>query len=441
VTSHSDEIVVIGQGFVGLTLSVFIATKGLKVHGIEANSEILDKLRSGKAHFFERDLNQSLSNVLTNGFLTLHKNLPKRNPRVSRIYIITVGTPLIDGSLSTAAYENAISEIYSQVRSGDCVVTRSTVGIGITRRFVQAPLIEMGLEVDVVVAPERTIEGVALNELAELTQIIGGDEASTRRIQRFFQGIGVDTVILDDLEGAEFAKLMSNSFRDLLFGVSNEYAMLADHLGLNFTEILEKSKKDYGRLSALAQPGPVAGPCLSKDPKIFYQSAKALGFDMKITESSREQNEHLAKHLVQNIFRGSSYRKIGVIGLAFKGIPETDDTRDSFANLILREIATTHPGCNVKLWDPLGSKLYEEYLHGAEYAKISDIIENSDLIVIQNSNPYFSSDEFIWELNQRVKPEKLIVYQLWNSLPIGSSHAFEVRSLSNFNHEARRVNQ
>ena len=48
MTINKDEIVVIGLGFVGLTLSVFLAMNGKKVIGVESSRETLEKLKVGK---------------------------------------------------------------------------------------------------------------------------------------------------------------------------------------------------------------------------------------------------------------------------------------------------------------------------------------------------------------------------------------------------------
>ena len=306
-----------------------------------------------------------------------------------------------------------------------------------TRRFILDRIVALGLNVDVVVAPERTVEGVALSELGSLPQIIGGEQVASLRVKKLFEETGVETSILGSLEAAEFAKLMSNSFRDLLFSASNEYAMFADHLNLDFNEILEKSKYGYPRLAALANPGPVAGPCLTKDPKIFSHSAQNIGFKMNLTEASRIQNEHLASHILANILGKTRNKKVGILGLAFKGNPETDDTRDSFVNLLLKEFSIHSGTCDVYLWDPIDSRIDERYLFGADYAELEDIIDKCDLILIQNSNKYFASLDFFEKLNQRKSSSKLTVYQLWDIVLRSESHKFDLKT---FGSPTPRVN-
>ena len=435
----SDEVVVLGLGFVGLTLSVFLAKNRKRVLGIETNSAVRDKLKSQKAHFYERDLDSSLRDVLKNESFSIFEKIPPRAKEQNRIYIITVGTPFLEGEISSSALEKALSEIFSDLENGDCIVTRSTVGIGMATKFIVNPLIKMGKDVDVVVAPERTVEGVALQELGSLPQLVGGSPRATMRMREFFSEVGVITVDLGSLEAAEFAKLMSNSFRDLIFGVSNEYAMFANHLGLDFNTILEQSKAGYQRLSSLMKPGPVAGPCLSKDPKIFSRSGELAGYKMKITAAARDQNEHLASHVIDNVLNYSKVSKIGILGLAFKGEPETNDTRDSFVNLLLDQLDLKDYSGEILLWDPLGSELHSQFMVNATYSELDTIIDECDVVVLQNSNPYFSTKDFVNRLEKR-KPSrrKVLVYQLWNCLPDEVNDSYEVFSLSNFRHLQNR---
>jgi UDP-N-acetyl-D-mannosaminuronic acid dehydrogenase len=439
VKKNSDEVVVLGLGFVGLTLSVFLAKNEKKVLGIETNSAVRDKLKSQRAHFYERDLDSSLRDVLKNESFSIFEKIPPRAKEQNRIYIITVGTPFLEGEISSSALEKALSEIFSDLENGDCIVTRSTVGIGMATKFIVNPLTKMGKDVDVVVAPERTVEGVALQELGSLPQLVGGSPRATMRMREFFSEVGITTVELESLEAAEFAKLMSNSFRDLIFGVSNEYAMFANHLGLDFNTILEQSKAGYQRLSSLMKPGPVAGPCLSKDPKIFSRSGELAGYKMKITAAARDQNEHLASHVIDNVLNYSKVNKIGILGLAFKGEPETNDTRDSFVNLLLEQLDLKDYSGEILLWDPLGSELHPQFMINAKYSELDIIIDECDLVVLQNSNPYFSTKDFVNLLEKR-KPsrQKLLVYQLWNCLPEEVNDSYEVFSLSNFTYLQNR---
>ena len=47
---------IIGLGYVGLTLGICAASKGINVYGVEVNQHIKDCLKENKAHFLSQDL-------------------------------------------------------------------------------------------------------------------------------------------------------------------------------------------------------------------------------------------------------------------------------------------------------------------------------------------------------------------------------------------------
>jgi hypothetical protein len=89
----------------------------------------------------------------------------------------------------------------------------------------------------------------------------------------------------------------------------------------------------------------------------------------------------------------------------------------------------------ILLWDPIGSQLHEKFIGSAMYADLDLIIEECDLVLIQNSNEYFSSEAFVDRLKMRKSDKhKLMIYQLWNCLPEEMNDSYHVVSLSNFRH-------
>jgi UDP-N-acetyl-D-mannosaminuronate dehydrogenase len=92
VSNIQREVVVLGMGFVGLTLSAALAKKGVNVVGVDTDAATIKSLQSGKPHFFEKNLEEFISLSLDAGNLTFTDTLEKSiSPRA---YIIAVGTPL-----------------------------------------------------------------------------------------------------------------------------------------------------------------------------------------------------------------------------------------------------------------------------------------------------------------------------------------------------------
>ena len=114
---------------------------------------------------------------------------------------------------------------------GDLVIFRSTVPIGFTRSKCVEWLskhtnLVAGDDYSIAFCPERTAEGRALIELRELTQIIGGlTKRCSARAAYFWKELSPDIKETQSLEAAELIKLANNSFRDFIFGFSNNLAL------------------------------------------------------------------------------------------------------------------------------------------------------------------------------------------------------------------------
>ena len=51
-----NKVCVIGLGYVGLTLSLHLAKKGISVFGFDSNPSIIDNLSNCKTHIFEKNI-------------------------------------------------------------------------------------------------------------------------------------------------------------------------------------------------------------------------------------------------------------------------------------------------------------------------------------------------------------------------------------------------
>src|SRR3546814_16437831 len=95
-TQRPASVVIIGLGYVGLTLAVALARKGVRVYGVERRREVVDMVNEGRPHFSEIGLEAALTNVIESGRLTACHSTEGIPP--AQYYIITVGTPLRPGT-------------------------------------------------------------------------------------------------------------------------------------------------------------------------------------------------------------------------------------------------------------------------------------------------------------------------------------------------------
>ncbi|MEM6663632.1 MAG: nucleotide sugar dehydrogenase, partial [Pseudomonadota bacterium] len=119
------------------------------------------------------------------------------------------------------------------------------------------------------------------------------------------------------------------------FGFANEVARICDAYGVNAMEVIPGGKLGYPRTN-VALPGLVGGPCLEKDPHILAQSLQETGLELDITTAARRVNERQPAETVKFILREHARRSdaapnIAVLGMAFKGVPATDDLRGAMS--------------------------------------------------------------------------------------------------------------
>jgi len=412
-------ICVLGLGYVGLTLAVAMADRGFRVHGIEVRQEVLDKLHRGEAHFWEPRLNEKLQRVIASGHLSASREADASFG--ASVYIITVGTPLGgDGRVSVRSVEAAARQVGEVLRDDDLVILRSTVKIGTARRIVTPILEQSGKRFEIAVCPERTLEGRALIELTELPQIIGADTADIRaRCAAIFGTMTPTTVLLSSLEAAELTKLVDNTYRDVMFGFANEIAKFCSQAGLDAAEVIRAGRLGYPRTN-VALPGPVGGPCLEKDPHIFAESAESVGVDLAITRAARATNEQqphesiaMLKAQAEKLPGFPEAPTISLLGLAFKGMPATDDLRGSMALPILKAIQQAFPTGRIRLFDPVVPPGMVRATFGLDpMESLADAFDGAHVAVIANNHMAFQSMEAAALARRMARPG--IVYDYWN---------------------------
>lgn len=411
------DVAVIGLGYVGLTLAVALADTGFRVLGVEKRADVVDMTNQGKPHFSETGLAEMLGHAVETGHLVATQELGDAH---AQVYVITVGTPLnSDGTARVDYIEAAAREVAENMPDGALVVLRSTVKIGTAREVVAPILAVSGKRFEIAMCPERTLEGRAMRELRVLPQIVGADTPETReRAAHFFYKLTPTAVQVSSLETAEIIKLVDNTFRDVQFGFANEVARICDAFGVNAMEVIPGGKLGYERTN-VALPGLVGGPCLEKDPHILAQSLRSVGVELDITTAARRVNERQPVETVDWVLREHARRadtppRIGLLGMAFKGAPATDDLRGAMSLAVLAAIREKAPEAEVTLFDPVcsGTQLSEAAPRCAVAEHIEEAIGGVDIAIIANNHPELAT----WRPRQmlRVMAESGFIYDYWN---------------------------
>lgn len=411
------DVAVVGLGYVGLTLATALADTGFRVLGVERRADVVDMTNRGIPHFSENGLPEMLSHAVATGQLTATEGF---GTDAAEIYVITVGTPLApDGKARVDFIEAATREVAANMPDGALVILRSTVKIGTARNIVAPILAASGKSFQIAMCPERTLEGKAMLELRRLPQIVGADTPESReRAAHFFYKLTPTAVQVSSLETAEIIKLVDNTFRDVQFGFANEVARICDAFGVNAMEVIPGGKLGYPRTN-VALPGLVGGPCLEKDPHILAQSLRDVGVELDITTAARRVNERQPVETVDFILeehakRSESVPRVALLGMAFKGVPATDDLRGAMSLAVLDALKTQAPKAEIVLFDPVCSAAQlQDVAPGCKIAEfIEEAIGGSDIAIIANNHPGLAE----WRPRPmlRVMAEHGFIYDYWN---------------------------
>jgi UDP-N-acetyl-D-mannosaminuronic acid dehydrogenase len=319
-------VIVGGGGHVGLPLALVLADSGFQAVSLDISRELVDSINSGKMPFAEEGAQAILTKTLGNK--TFYATTDHKEISSAEIVIVVIGTP-VDEHLNPDpnSVVHAMSACIPYMNSGQLVILRSTVFPGVTER-VKNLLAQSDLEPDVTFCPERILEGHALKELHELPQIIGAnDERAASRASAIFETLGVKTIRVTP-EEAELAKLFTNVWRYIKFAAANQFWLMSNEAGLDFSKIREAVTYDYPRASDLPNAGFSAGPCLFKDT---MQLAAFSNNTFGLGHSAMMVNEGLPLYVVKKIEEKYDLKdlKVGILGAAFKG--ESDDIRSSLS--------------------------------------------------------------------------------------------------------------
>ena len=415
ISQKTDRNVVIGLGYVGLTLAVSLAETGRKVYGIDSDEMKISDLAKGKSHILEPGIEKILnSRINKNLFVSQHFIDISDLPGLRNIYFICVGTPLTTkGTADLSAVMKCINDITKSLKTGDTIVMRSTVPVGTGQEIIDQIQIardwKVGTDFHYISAPERTVEGNALKEIRELPQVISGaTEACLLLGLRLFQNLSNSVTPLDRIESAEMVKIMGNAYRDYVFGFSNFLISICQQYNLDLNLLIDASNRGYPR-STIPVPSPgVGGPCLTKDPYFFFEDA--LNFSESPIIAARKINELIPKQSVKFIKSKRNNLKdfnCLVIGIAFKGVPETNDYRNSPSVDFIEELKPEVK--SVDYWDCVVKDVDAE-INADKYHQD----KKYTFYAILNNSP--KNLEFFTQLELNDVEGQIIIYDPWRQI-------------------------
>jgi UDP-N-acetyl-D-mannosaminuronic acid dehydrogenase len=341
------------------------------VVGVDINDNIVQALNQGVLHIKEVELQRIMDDP------QVRRNLRAQGtPCAADVFLIAVPTPL-DPRKKVAEMKfvrEATLSIVPHLCPGNLVILESTVPPLTCREFMTPILEGGGLKVgeDLFLAhcPERILPGDVFAEIVHNDRIIGAADQRSRDLAKevyrsFVKGQLFET---DDVT-AELCKLMENTCRDVNVAMANEFALLAEDLGVNPLEAIALANK-HPRVNILKPGIGVGGHCIPIDPWFIKEINPAHS---RLIFTSRLVNDEMPERTAVKIRRGVRHvpdPKIVAIGAAYKA--NTADTRESPALEVVRLLRAD--GYDVAHYDPL--------IDGMQYGSLEEVCRGADCLAI-----------------------------------------------------------
>ena len=340
-TSLMAKVAIIGQGYVGLTISVF-ASKANQVIGFDNNQSVVDQLNRGISHIEGVDSSAIGESIKAGNYRASSSGADIAD---AEIIVIAVPTPLdADRKPDLAFIESACKTIAENIVHPVLVINESTSFPGTIRNFIK-PLIEKlstkKIEHLYAISPERVDPGRVDWDQKNTPRLYAGLTPEASKKTRDFYFTFCDNLIeVSSPEVAEAAKLFENTFRQVNIALVNEFAQIAHALGISVNETLDAANtKPYGFMKFNPSAG-VGGHCIPVDPSYLAHVAEGLGVPATFIERANEINLEMPKYVVSRVANdnGGSLKgkNVQVIGVAYK--PNVADTRESPAKLVIDEL-------------------------------------------------------------------------------------------------------
>jgi len=342
------SLCVLGLGYIGLPTACTFALNGLRVVGVDVNRRIVDVLRNGEVHIQEPGLRTLVQAAFGSGRLRVAEV-----PEPAEAFLIAVPTPIrADKRADLRAVESAAEAIVPHLVPGNLVVLESTSPPRTTVDRL-APILERsglraGVDFYLAYSPERVLPGQILRELIENARVIGGvNRASAEAGRDLYAAFVKGEIVLTDATTAEMVKLMENTYRDVNIAVANEFARLAEHIGVDVWEAIALANR-HPRVEIL-RPGPgVGGHCISVDPWFLVEAAPdETGLIRQARLVNDDQPERVVRRMEQ-VLGGLAGKTVVVLGLAYKS--DVDDLRESPALEVARRLSQA--GVQVRTFEP-----------------------------------------------------------------------------------------
>jgi UDP-N-acetyl-D-glucosamine dehydrogenase len=388
ILARDARVVVVGQGYVGLSLACAAAEAGFAVTGIDVDPERVAALAAGELCVPGVDEAAFQRGVATGqlAFATGGQALAEAD-----VVCICVPTPVRDHTPDLSYVEQACRDVAEHLVGGRLVVLESTTYPGTTNELV-APLLEAsgqraGRDFLLAYSPERIDPGNQEFHFANTPRIVGGTTAEATSVAALFYEQMIEKVVtVSSARAAELAKLLENTFRHVNIALVNEMAMVCHETGIDVWEVIAAAAtKPFGFMAFTPGPG-VGGHCIPLDPAyLAWQVRRDVGHQFRILEQAQDINVQMPGWVARRIGEALNEHakplkgaRILVLGVAYK--PDVGDMRESPSLRVMAALARR--GAKLSFHDPYVDAVDLDGRRLARTALTQRAVAGADLVAL-----------------------------------------------------------
>ena len=373
------RVAIIGQGYVGLTIAVGAAGAGHQVVGFDVNKELVSQLNSGVSHI------EGISGSELKSFLSTNKYTASTEASVLNgcdVVVIAVPTPLTEARNPDLSYVHAAVElIQNNVKSPTLVINESTSYPGTLRKEIAGRI--TGITHLYASSPERVDPGNTQWGTKNTPRLIGGlTPEAVIKAKEFYSSFCDSIIEVSSPEVAEAAKIFENTFRQVNIALVNEFAQIADALGISGREVLDAAAtKPYGFMEFNPGPG-VGGHCIPVDPTYLAYVANEVGVPATFIKRANEVNLAMPAYVGKRVIAGAGGsvkgKSVVVVGVSYKA--NVADTRETPAAAIIDLLRQA--GAKVSWHDPLVGSWRGEESSDLGASDVAVVVTKHDVVSV-----------------------------------------------------------
>tara|TARA_B100000029_G_scaffold479682_1_gene526981 strand:+ start:949 stop:2325 length:1377 start_codon:yes stop_codon:yes gene_type:complete len=436
--SRIQKVCIIGQGFVGLPMSIAVSNaknkKGKKyfeVIGIEKNNKngklLKKKINSGilPIHSSDNNIYKKFKNSLISKNFKISNDLNE----IRNVDVVIISINFEINNKSAKPFENLktfFSKISKIINKNALVIIETTLPPGTCDKII-LPIFKNSFkkrgfdefEVKLSFSYERIMPGQNYyDSIINNFRVLSGVSKKTKNLAKNFFSKIINTdkyplAVLKTNTECEFSKILENSYRATNIAFIDEWTKFSKISGVNIYNVIDAIKKRETHKNIMRPGLGVGGYCLTKDPT-FAPTAVNKIFKKKLNfpfvNLTMKTNKNMPKTSVQYIKEKSKKiksKKVLILGLSYReGI---GDFRSSPSLVLYKQLKKL--GAKIEVNDVFLKEKTDKKVK-IKFTKQKFEFNRYDIVIFCTPHKEYK------KLNLNKFKKKSIIFDLNNCIPI-----------------------